>query len=76
VDPFIFEDLVSHVLTPIGYALVSSFVGIVPEDEATVIAEDGTGAEYNYGRQGFPKGELEPTSRDWFGEAVLRANLE
>ena len=45
---------IAHVLTPIRFALVSSYVELVPEDEAAMIADDGTGAEYNYGEQGFP----------------------
>jgi hypothetical protein len=52
--PLGFDDLVGHVLTPIGFALVSSYVELVPEDEAEMVAADGTGAEYNYEQQGFP----------------------
>jgi len=75
VMPVSFDDLVGHVLTPIGFALVSSYVELVPQDEAAMIADDGTGAEYNYGLQGFPAGEADPPTRDWFGEAVLRPDL-
>ena len=75
VMPVSFDDLVGHVLTPTGFALVSSYVELVPEDEAAMIAEDGTGAEYNYGQQGFPEAEADPPTRDWFGEAVLRPDL-
>jgi hypothetical protein len=50
-------------------------VELVPEEDAEMIAEDGTGAEYNYGQQGFPEGEPEPPTREWFGEAVLRPDL-
>ena len=69
------DDLVAHVLTPVGFALVSSYVELVPDDEAAMIAEDGTGAEYNYGQQGFPEGAADPPTRAWFGEAVLRPDL-
>lgn len=76
VMPVSFVDLVSHVLTPLGFALVSSFVELVPEDGAAMIAEDGMGAEYNYGELGFTKDELKPSTRDWFGEAILRSDME
>ncbi len=49
VMPISYADLVGHVLTPVGFALVSSFVQLVSEDDAAMIAEDGTGAEFNYG---------------------------
>ncbi len=73
--PISYVDLVSHVLTPLGYALVSSFVQLVPEEEAEMIADDHSGAEYCYGQQGFPVGDANPPTRDWFGEAVLRPGL-
>jgi hypothetical protein len=77
VMPSAFDDLVAHVLTPIGFALVSSYVELVPEPDAEMIADDGTGtgAEYSYGQQGFPEGELDTPTREWFGEAVLRPDL-
>jgi hypothetical protein len=75
VMPVTFDDLVAHVLTPIGFALVSSYVELVPEEEAEMIAEGGSGAEYSYGREGFPEGDVEPPTRAWFGEAVLRRDL-
>jgi hypothetical protein len=68
-------DLVSHVLTPLGYALVASYVELVPEDDAEMIADDETGAEYSYGKLGFSKKEADPPTRDWFGPAVLRPGL-
>jgi hypothetical protein len=76
VMPLAFDDLVAHVLTPIGFALVSSSVELVPEEDAGMIAEDGSGAEYSYGQEGFPEGEPDPPTRAWFGEAVLRPDLD
>jgi hypothetical protein len=75
ITPLAFDDLVAHVLTPIGFALVSSYVELVPEDDAAMIADDGTGAEYNYGQQESPQGKPDPPTREWFGEAVLRPDL-
>src|SRR5687768_4849384 len=75
IMPVCYFDLISHVLTPLGFALVSSFVELVPEDKAEMIADDETGAEYSYGRQSFPKENAEPPTREWFGEAILRPGV-
>jgi hypothetical protein len=75
VMPLALVDLVSDVLTPVGFALVSSVVELVPEEGAEMIAEDGSGAEYNYGQEGFPEGEVGPPTREWFGEAILRPDI-
>jgi hypothetical protein len=37
--PIAFVDLVSNVLTPVGFALVSSVVELVPEEHAEMIAK-------------------------------------
>src|SRR5262245_50344585 len=73
--PIAVVDLASHVLTPVGFALVSSVVQLVPEDDAEMIAEDGSGAEYRYGRDGGSAGECEPPAYVWFGQAILRPDL-
>ena len=54
---------------------MSSVVELVPEEEAEMVAEDGSGAEHNYGREGFSEGDVDPTTWDWFGQAVPRADL-
>lgn len=76
VMPVSYVDLVSHVLTPLGYALVSSLVQLVPEEEAAMIADDDSGAEFNYGQEGFPDGEADPSTREWFGGAILQPDLD
>jgi hypothetical protein len=73
--PISYVDLVSHVLTPLGFALVSSYVELVPEDDAEMIAEGEAGNEYSYGKLGLSKKEADPPTRDWFGPAVLREGL-
>jgi hypothetical protein len=75
IMPACYVDLISHVLTPQGYALVSSYVELVAEDDAEMIADDESGNEYSYGKQSFPKREAEPPTRDWFGPAVLRPGI-
>ena len=78
--PISYINLVSDVLTPLGFALVSSVVELVPEDDAEMIADDGTGAEFNYG-QGKCTGsgrkhKLDQETIQWFGEAILRHDPE
>ncbi len=75
IMPVSFVDLVSHVLTPLGFALVSSVVELIPEEDAEMIADDGTGAEFNYGREE-SENAVTPRTREWFGEAVLRDDLD
>lgn len=70
--PIAFIDLASHVLSPVGFALVSSVIELVLEDDAEMIADDGTGAEFCYGREGPPEQSPEPTALDWFGMAIYR----
>ncbi len=73
--PIAYIDLLSHVLTPLGSAIVSSVVELVPEDDAEMIADDGTGAEFNYGRDGGPERELDTATLIWFGQAIMRPDL-
>src|SRR5438034_169908 len=76
VMPASYVDLVSYVLTPLGYALVSAFVKLVPEEEAAMIADDESGAQFNYGKEGFPRSNPDPPTREWFGEAILQPDLD
>lgn len=75
IMPTCYVNLVSHILNPQGYALVSSFVELVPEEDADIIADDESGNEYSYGKLGFSQREADPPTRDWFGSAVLRPGL-
>ena len=79
VHPMIFRDLVEHVLTPIGFALVSSVVAIEADQsgdpDLTLVAMDDDGLEYDYGRLGFPEEFGEQGAREWFGSAILRDDL-
>ena len=68
-------NLRDHVLTPAGLEVVVGVVELVPDEQAPMIAEDATGAAYNYGQEGFAKSKPEELARDWFGKAVLRPEL-
>ncbi|MSR59361.1 MAG: hypothetical protein EXS05_17245 [Planctomycetaceae bacterium] len=73
--PIAYIDLVSHLLTPLGFAFVSSVIELVPEEDAEMIAEDGSGAEFNYDRDCRPDGELEMATHLWFGQVIIRPDL-
>ena len=69
-----FADVVGHLLTPAGFAVVSSFVELVPEEEPETpfIADDGGEAEFRYGTEEPPRRPPDPLTFEWFGQAVLR----
>jgi len=71
IMPICYVNLVSHVLSPIGFALVSSFIELVPEDDAEMIAEDDTGATHCYGSHGPGDVVVSPSTYNFFGDAVL-----
>lgn len=79
VHPMIFANLVGHVLTPIGFAVVSAVVGIEAdtssEPELTLVAVDDDGCAYDYGRDGFPEGFEDQRAQEWFGSAILHHGL-
>jgi hypothetical protein len=69
--PIAFVDLVNHVLTPIGFALVSSIVEIVSDELADVIADD----ESSVHGQDLPV-TSDLSAYEWFGQAILRPHVE
>ena len=74
VPDLVLSDLVSHVLTPIGFALVSSYVEIAPAgEELKIVAEDGSGDEHPYGYDETRDGVLqEDRTEAFFGAAIVR----
>lgn len=65
-------DIRDHILTPEGFAQVESRVELVPDDDASMIAEDDSGARYNYGQSGFPETPPDTSAMEWFGNPGLR----
>jgi hypothetical protein len=47
-------------------ARIRERLALVP-DEASIIAEDDSGAQYNYGQEGFPKRGPDIRAADWLG---------
>lgn len=77
MNPWVFTNLVGHVPTPTGYALVSSVVRLAPGDEGMgVIARDDSGAAFDYGMDEFQYDYDRPWAASWFGDAVLRDDLD
>jgi hypothetical protein len=79
LPPTYFENVVGHVLNPIGFALVSSVFTIIPDDELServaIIAVGESGAEFQYGEESNGGRVPEPLTSDYFGPAVLREGL-
>ena len=68
--PISYVNIIDHVLSPIGFALVSSRVELVCEDEAEMISEDDDGNFHNYGLEG--GGVVSEPTVDFFGKAIFR----
>jgi hypothetical protein len=79
LPPNYFENVVGHILSPVGFALVSSVVAILPDDELServaIIAVGDSRAEFQYGEEGDADRRPEPATFDYFGPAVLRKGL-
>jgi hypothetical protein len=88
--PVYLEDLTSDVLTPGGFATVSSIVELIAEEDAPITAFDETGAEYRYGGSEVvepPLGKSSPfqgdrgpdtdlPAREFFGSEILREDSD
>jgi len=64
--PGALENIRDYLFTPEDYAKITAKVTLIP-DHAPMIAEDDTGASYNYGQDGFPTPSPVPPAREWFG---------
>lgn len=76
MEPICYVNLVSHVLSPLGFALISTHIDLVPEEGAEFIADDDSGAEHCYGTKHDWDEEVPSITREFFGDAVLQRNLE
>jgi hypothetical protein len=76
LSPVIYLNLVGSVLSPLGYALVSSVVelyhGEYPENVSPITAEGEDGAQTGYDDPEERELGSQVTATDWFGHAVLR----
>ena len=62
--PVALAELRDHLFTPDDFAKITSKIALVPDD-APMIAEDDTGASYNYGKEGFSKKKPDIRASDW-----------
>jgi hypothetical protein len=49
------------------FAQITRHVELVEDDDASVIAEDDRGNQFNYGTEGFTAARLDVPARDWLG---------
>lgn len=75
MNPDLFTDLVAHVLSPAGYALICSKYALVPDDVDGLEARDDKGNVFVYGIEPTTPNRGGISTRDWYGEAVLRDDL-
>jgi hypothetical protein len=76
----IFDDVVGHVLTPAGFALVSTIIELVSDHslsaEPVIIAEGNDRSQFRYGESDTGHAEdPEPNAMDYFGQAIFRKDL-
>ena len=80
LPPDYFENVVGHVLTPSGFALVSSVFTLASDcglsEEVAIIAQDDSGAEFRYGDDSGFFGHPELPAMDYFGQAIIRSGLD
>jgi hypothetical protein len=80
LQPAYFGDVVGHILSPAGYALVSRRFRIVcdqdlPED-VTFVAVGNSNEKFRYGEEDSTLPESEQATFNVFGEAVIREGLD
>ena len=65
--PDALADLRSRLFTADDFAKITAKVSLVAEEAAGMIAEDDTGASYNYGQEGFPEQTPRLRAAEWLG---------
>ena len=63
--PGMIATLRDYAFTPEDYARITAKISLIPAN--AVIAEDDSGASYDYGREGFPEESPTPSAYEWFG---------
>ena len=54
-----------EILTPEAYERLCSLLTLIPDENGASIAEDETGNQYHYGREGFPSTRPTPDATEW-----------
>ena len=78
LPPVIFNNLVSRVLSPLGFALVSSVLTLISDDklEGVIIAFGGADAEFRYGDEESSGPGRGPHAFEFFGDDIFREELD
>jgi hypothetical protein len=67
LPPGYINHLQNEVLPPEAFSKFIEKVALVPDESATVVAEDSGGQRYNYGSSGFSKVKPPISAREWLG---------
>ena len=59
------QHLRNDALPPETLLKVTEKLALIPDESATVVAEDANGQRYDYGLSGFPKTKPPVRARDW-----------
>jgi len=75
INPRSLADLRDHVLPEEAFARIQQQLSFVPNSDAGMVAEDDSGAQYDYGIEGFPPTRPDVDARQWLGDPRLNPNL-
>lgn len=64
--PLVLEDLRENVFSRRTFAKIEAKLELIADD-ALMVAEDDTGAHYDYEKEGFPAKRPHPSAADWLG---------
>jgi hypothetical protein len=64
----------THVFTPEGFAVVASVIDVAERENPGIVVEGSDGESYDYKGQ-VPNSQPDPTTGDFFGQAVLHPTL-
>ena len=65
MSPLSLKDLRNHLFSKHDFCRIEAKVKLVSDEGAGMIAEDGSGASYSYGDEGFPNSVPAPSAIDW-----------
>ena len=61
------DDLRQHVFSRPDFAKLEKKIELVAGSKTEMIAEDDCGAQYDYGKEGFPPSRPKPSAAEWLG---------
>ena len=76
LHPVSLANLRDHVFEQGVFRQIEQRLTFVPDDKAGMVAQDASGAEYNYGTEGFPPTRPDVDAREWLGNPRLNPQME